>query len=196
MALLWAPKLASSYTHHGVWGGSGCAPGEKLFWPHSTSLSLSPRPLFGWSLGQPLPVAASKRGSLESLGSRGSAHTHCAGQSLEREAKREQGCSSELLQQASEAGQSKSRKQANAQDHGLLHTRTPKEALHNSGPTSCFINMKNYLAGNDCSKICGWIPGSQLELHQHRHRAFIPSLGLFQTVSSQQKVNCIENKSQ
>ena len=49
-----------------------------------------------------------KRGSKESHGGRGSAYTLAyALQSFEREAKREQGCSSKLLQQSSEAGQSK-----------------------------------------------------------------------------------------
>lgn len=49
-----------------------------------------------------------KRGSQESHGGRGSAYTLAyALQSFEKEAKREQGCSSKLLQQSREAGQSK-----------------------------------------------------------------------------------------
>lgn len=98
-------------------------------------------------LGQPLPVAGSRRGSLESLGSRGSAYTQCAGQSLEREAKREQGCSSQLLQQPSEAGQSKSRRK----QYKLMHrsmvfsTQEPQGGLHCSGPNSCFIITENDL---------------------------------------------------
>lgn len=75
MALLWAPKLASSYTHHGVWGGSGCAPGEKLFWPHSTSLSSAPDPYLGGPWDSPCQWLQAREGAWSPLEAE-ALHTH------------------------------------------------------------------------------------------------------------------------